>query len=117
MQKLVHHFSQADLTLPTNLAHIQAQAQAQGGKKPPGSEKGHEKLPLSDWEKCSTLSRESLLRALRADRWDVEKAKKRLEETIVWRRECGRGDIDISNQLDIVRKEVCLSFPPGELRR
>ncbi|KAJ1024986.1 hypothetical protein NDA18_004272 [Ustilago nuda] len=45
------------------------------------------KKPLTEWEKLRNLSRESMLRYLRATRWDVASAKKRLTETIAWRRE------------------------------
>jgi len=43
---------------------------------------------LSDVEKYF-LSRECILRYLRATKWNVIEAKKRLEVTIVWRREYG----------------------------
>lgn len=48
-----------------------------------------ERKPADDWEKLRLLSRESMLRYLRATRWDVTTAKKRLTETIAWRREFG----------------------------
>ncbi|SOV02833.1 related to PDR16 - involved in lipid biosynthesis and multidrug resistance [Ustilago sp. UG-2017a] len=47
------------------------------------------KKPLTEWEKLRNLSRESMLRYLRATRWDVASAKKRLTQTIAWRREYG----------------------------
>lgn len=47
------------------------------------------KKPLDEWEKLRNLSRESMLRYLRATKWDVAAAKKRLTETIAWRREYG----------------------------
>ena len=50
--------------------------------------------PASDWEKMRLLSRESMLRYLRASRWDVTTAKKRLTETIAWRREFGVDELD-----------------------
>ena len=50
--------------------------------------------PASDWEKLRLLSRESLLRYLRATRWDIAAAKKRLIETIAWRREFGVDNLD-----------------------
>ncbi len=43
----------------------------------------------NDWEALRMLTRESMLRYLRATKWDVEAAKKRLTETIAWRREYG----------------------------
>lgn len=45
--------------------------------------------PLTDWEKLRMLSRESMLRYLRATKWDVTSAKKRLTDTVAWRREYG----------------------------
>lgn len=53
-----------------------------------------EREPASDWEKLRLLSRESMLRYLRATRWDVTTAKKRLTETIAWRREFGVDQLD-----------------------
>ncbi|KAJ1023160.1 hypothetical protein NDA16_003313 [Ustilago loliicola] len=47
------------------------------------------KKPLTEWEKLRNLSRESMIRYLRATKWDVASAKKRLTETIAWRREYG----------------------------
>lgn len=47
------------------------------------------KKPLDDWEKMRNLSRESMIRYLRATKWDVASAKKRLTDTIAWRREYG----------------------------
>ncbi len=45
--------------------------------------------PLDDWETMRNLSRESMIRYLRATKWDVAAAKKRLTDTIAWRREYG----------------------------
>lgn len=45
--------------------------------------------PLTEWEKLRMLSRESMIRYLRATKWDVTSAKKRLTDTIAWRREYG----------------------------
>jgi hypothetical protein len=50
--------------------------------------------PVTDWEKLRLLSRESLLRYLRATKWDVTAAKKRLTETIAWTREFGVNDLE-----------------------
>ena len=47
----------------------------------------------SDWEKSRMLTRDSMLRYLRATKWDVEAAKKRLTDTIAWRREYGVDEI------------------------
>lgn len=44
--------------------------------------------PISSWERFF-LTRECLLRYLRARNWDVPKAIKMLTETLVWRREVG----------------------------
>ncbi|UZJ53840.1 hypothetical protein CBS101457_003160 [Exobasidium rhododendri] len=48
-----------------------------------------ERKPASEWEKLRLLSRESMLRYLRASKWDVTIAKKRLTDTIAWSREFG----------------------------
>lgn len=48
--------------------------------------------PLSD-DECLWLTRECLLRYLRATSWNVQNATKRLQETLVWRREYGLKDI------------------------
>ena len=50
--------------------------------------KNKETAPISELEKYF-LSRECILRYLRATKWNVPEAKKRLEGTIVWRREYG----------------------------
>lgn len=55
---------------------------------------GAAKEPATDWEKLRLLSRESLLRYLRAAKWDVQQAQKRLVETIAWRREFGVDKLD-----------------------
>ncbi|KDN52152.1 hypothetical protein K437DRAFT_254528 [Tilletiaria anomala UBC 951] len=47
----------------------------------------------SEWEKMRMLTRDSMLRYLRAAKWDVEVAKKRLTDTIAWRREYGVDSI------------------------
>src|SRR5271156_1102410 len=51
-----------------------------------------ERRELSDLEKY-WLSRECLLRYLRATKWNVVEAKKRLEGSIVWRREYGTDNL------------------------
>ncbi|TKY89626.1 hypothetical protein EX895_001411 [Sporisorium graminicola] len=45
--------------------------------------------PLDEWETMRNLSKESMIRYLRATKWDVASAKKRLTDTIAWRREYG----------------------------
>lgn len=52
------------------------------------------RAPPSDWEKLRMLSKESLLRYLRASKWDLTHAKKRLTDTIAWRREFGVDELD-----------------------
>lgn len=68
----------------------------EGGK---GFPKGL-KAPLSTqfepptlFENLRLLCKESLLRYLRASKWDLEVAKKRLTDTIAWRREFGVDEI------------------------
>lgn len=55
---------------------------------------GKAEEPPTDWEKLRMLSRESMLRYLRATKWDLNAAQKRLVETIAWRREFGVDSID-----------------------
>ncbi|PWN38851.1 CRAL/TRIO domain-containing protein, partial [Ceraceosorus guamensis] len=55
---------------------------------------GAAKQPATEWEKLRLLSRESMLRYLRATKWDVSQAQKRLTETIAWRREFGVDKLD-----------------------
>ena len=52
------------------------------------NKKNKETAALSEVEEYF-LSRECILRYLRATKWNVVEAKKRLEGTIVWRREYG----------------------------
>lgn len=68
--------------------------------------------PVTDWEKLRLLSKESILRYLRATRWDVASAKKRLTETIAWRREFGVDDLDPDVMAEEAKsgKETVLGF-------
>jgi hypothetical protein len=52
------------------------------------NKKNKEFAPISEIEEYF-LTRECILRYLRATKWHVNEAKKRLEGTIVWRREYG----------------------------
>lgn len=58
---------------------------------PVSTEKGAESRPLDDEEKM-WLTKECLLRYLRASKWNVADAKKRLDGTLIWRREYGVRD-------------------------
>lgn len=58
---------------------------------PVSTEKGAESRPLDNEEKI-WLTRECLLRYLRASKWAVADAKKRLDGTLIWRREYGVYD-------------------------
>jgi hypothetical protein len=55
---------------------------------PVSTEKSPESQPLDDDEKM-WLTRECLLRYLRASKWNLTDAKKRLEATLIWRRGYG----------------------------
>lgn len=55
--------------------------------------------PLSDWEKLRLLSKEGILRYLRASHWDSDEATRRLIETIAWRREYGVDYLDPNEML------------------
>jgi hypothetical protein len=65
------------------------------------AKKNKQTAPLSEVEQYF-LSRECILRYLRATKWNVNDAKKRLEGTIVWRREYGTDTITA----DTVEAEV-----------
>lgn len=56
------------------------------------AKKNQEFKPLSEREQF-WLTRECILRYLRATKWNVNESKKRLEATIVWRREYGTDEI------------------------
>ncbi|PWN52835.1 CRAL/TRIO domain-containing protein [Violaceomyces palustris] len=68
--------------------------------------------PLSDWEKSRMLTRESMLRYLRATKWDVEAAQRRLTDTIIWRREYGVDSLNPDDLEPEARsgKETVLGF-------
>lgn len=57
-------------------------------KLPTASAKGSPESPLTDSERLF-LTRECLLRYLRATSWNLPQAETRLKDTIVWRREYG----------------------------
>lgn len=66
---------------------------------------------LSDTEKC-WLTKECLLRYLRASKWDVPTAKKRIEATLLWRKEYGVEKLTadyISNENE-TGKQVILGY-------
>lgn len=70
------------------------------------------KKPLDDWERMRNLSRESMIRYLRATKWDVASAKKRLTDTIAWRREFGVDSLkpeDLEPEAE-TGKETILGF-------
>lgn len=69
----------------------------------PTTEKGGERVPITEAEKMF-LTKECILRYLRATKWKVEDAKKRLEMSLGWRREFG-VDPDTSLSPDIVSIE------------
>jgi hypothetical protein len=58
------------------------------GSLPKTSAKGAETVPLSDTERM-WLTRECILRYLRATKWNVPQSTKRLQDTLIWRREFG----------------------------
>ncbi|PWN32594.1 CRAL/TRIO domain-containing protein, partial [Meira miltonrushii] len=68
--------------------------------------------PLSDWEKLRMVSKESMLRYLRATKWDVRQAKRRLTETIAWRREFGVENLNPEEMAKEARcgKETVLGY-------
>ncbi|KAK0549446.1 Phosphatidylinositol transfer protein (PITP) [Tilletia horrida] len=71
-----------------------------------------EKRKLNEHEIFRLLTRESMLRYLRASKWDLATAKKRLTDTIIWRREYGVDNLD-SDYVEpeaICGKETILGF-------
>lgn len=69
----------------------------------PVTEKSSERTALSETEKM-WLSKECILRYLRATKWNVKSAKKRLEDTLMWRRTFG-VDPESSLSPDVVSEE------------
>jgi hypothetical protein len=67
------------------------------------SKKNKETAPLSEVEQCF-LTRECILRYLRATKWNVNEAQKRLEGTIIWRREYGTD----TRKAETIEPEVLL---------
>ncbi|KAH9810335.1 CRAL-TRIO domain-containing protein [Melampsora americana] len=93
LEQLIEHFSSPDLKLPTHL--------------PISSATEESRKALSHWEKCSLLNREALVRCLKADKWELERCLKRVQETIVWRRECGADTVEIDPQeASVIRTEA-----------
>ncbi|KAF2273135.1 CRAL/TRIO domain-containing protein [Westerdykella ornata] len=78
---------------------------------PKTSAKGAETAPLSDSEKL-WLTRECLLRYLRATKWHVQHAIKRLQDTLVWRREYGTEDFtaDYISEENATGKQVLFGY-------
>lgn len=100
-QKILKHFQNPDLKISV-------------------SEKNDsgEKRELSYYEK-SWLTRECILRYLRATKWSVEECTKRIELTIAWRREFGieTGDdtkdlvnFELTSPENLTGKEVILGY-------
>ncbi|ODV90852.1 hypothetical protein CANCADRAFT_112033 [Tortispora caseinolytica NRRL Y-17796] len=78
---------------------------------PVNTSKNADKAPLTDTEKA-WITRECILRYLRATKWKVEEAESRIVLTLAWRREFGVEDLDekemgIENETG---KEVILGY-------
>ena len=78
---------------------------------PKTSARGAETAPLEDSERL-WLTRECLLRYLRATKWTVPYATKRLRDTLVWRREFGTEGFtaDFISEENATGKQVLLGF-------
>ncbi|CAI6341187.1 unnamed protein product [Periconia digitata] len=78
---------------------------------PKTSAKGAEQEPLSDSERM-WLTRECILRYLRATKWNVAQAEKRLQDTLVWRREYGTDGFtsEYISEENATGKQVILGF-------
>ncbi|AMD19552.1 HCL599Cp [Eremothecium sinecaudum] len=82
---VLHYFQENNLLLPVKSGR---------------NSEGAETLELCDWEKF-WITRECILRYLRATSWNVETAISRICKTIVWRREFKvTGDKSVENRLD-----------------
>ncbi len=78
---------------------------------PTKSVKDAESAPLDDDERM-WLTRECLLRYLRATKWNVTQAAQRLRSTLIWRREYGteRFTADYISEENATGKQVLLGF-------
>ncbi|CAG5181038.1 uncharacterized protein ALTATR162_LOCUS9562 [Alternaria atra] len=78
---------------------------------PATSAKGAEESPISDYERM-WLTRECLLRYLRATKWNLAQATQRLRSTLVWRREYGtdRFTAEYISEENETGKQVLLGF-------
>ncbi|KAF2112889.1 CRAL-TRIO domain-containing protein [Lophiotrema nucula] len=78
---------------------------------PKTSAKGAEQSPVTDDEKL-WLTRECLLRYLRATKWNLAQAIKRLQDTLVWRREYGTSTFtaDYISEENATGKQVTLGY-------
>ncbi|KAF1957909.1 CRAL/TRIO domain-containing protein [Byssothecium circinans] len=78
---------------------------------PKSSAKGAEQAPLTDSERM-WLTRECLLRYLRATKWNLAQASKRLQGTLIWRREYGTDGFtaDYISDENETGKQVVLGY-------
>ncbi|KAF1973893.1 CRAL/TRIO domain-containing protein [Bimuria novae-zelandiae CBS 107.79] len=78
---------------------------------PKTSAKGAEEEALSDLERM-WLTRECLLRYLRATKWNLAQATQRIRETVIWRREYGtdRLTADYISEENATGKQVTLGY-------
>ncbi|KAF2873561.1 CRAL-TRIO domain-containing protein [Massariosphaeria phaeospora] len=77
----------------------------------PTSAKGVDKAPLTDDERM-WLTRQCLLRYLRATKWTLPQAIKRLQDSLVWRREYGTDGFtaDYISEENATGKQVFLGY-------
>lgn len=78
---------------------------------PTTSAKGAEESPISDDERI-WLTRECLLRYLRATKWNLPQATQRLRGTLIWRREYGTDKFtaEYISEENATGKQVLLGF-------
>jgi hypothetical protein len=78
---------------------------------PKTAAKGAETSPLADSERI-WLTRECLLRYLRATKWNVPQAIKRIQDTLIWRREYGTEGFtaDYISEENATGKQVVLGY-------
>jgi len=101
----------AALTADQQTKYDQFLAEVQSWETLPTTKAGTETAPLSDNERL-WLTRECLLRYLRATKWNLPQAITRIKATLVWRREFGAESItaDYISPENETGKQVQLGF-------
>jgi hypothetical protein len=101
----------AALTADQQAKYDQLLADVRSWESLPTTAKGSETAPLSESERI-WLTRECLLRYLRATKWNLAHAVQRLRSTLIWRREYGTENFtaDYISEENETGKQVLLGF-------